>query len=146
MNRRSVGLIDDGDCIVAVLMLDSRLEFKARTKETVQSCDALMLLYSVDSEESFLNVNVYLQEMLEARVELSLFPMLLFANKTDLGKREVSARRGVEYAWLNGLAFLEGSAKDGTNVCGAFERLLWEAECRSIVTEDRRNRGACQVL
>ena len=49
---------------------------------------------------------------------------MLIGNKVDLMEREVSYNKAMQYAMENNLGFMEVSAKDGTGIQDAFNRLI----------------------
>lgn len=91
--------------------------------------DAFILVYSVDSEDSFEEVQRIREAIIEERGGQQLPPIVVVGNKTDLG-RERAVRRElaetiVTIDWENG--FVECSAKCNDNVVGIFQALLAQA-------------------
>eukprot|EP01120_Amphizonella_sp_Union-15-10_P011582 TRINITY_DN494_c0_g1_i1.p1 TRINITY_DN494_c0_g1~~TRINITY_DN494_c0_g1_i1.p1 ORF type:complete len:227 (+),score=49.79 TRINITY_DN494_c0_g1_i1:39-719(+) len=99
--------------------------FKTLTRKYYSGADGCLLVYSIDNVETFKNTEKWLDELVENADPGVL--VLLVGNKCDLNdKRQVPTSEAQKFAQKNGLAFIETSAKDNTNVHEAFEKLIKE--------------------
>jgi len=97
--------------------------FKSLRTPFYRGSDICLLVYSVDDEQSFYNLDTWKREFLYyADVkDAELFPFVLIGNKVDLPKHEVPTEQ-VE-AWChanNNMKCFMTSAKDSINVDQAF--------------------------
>eukprot|EP01006_Ploeotia_vitrea_P053171 TRINITY_DN67760_c7_g3_i4.p1 TRINITY_DN67760_c7_g3~~TRINITY_DN67760_c7_g3_i4.p1 ORF type:complete len:265 (+),score=134.56 TRINITY_DN67760_c7_g3_i4:68-796(+) len=94
--------------------------FRTITTSYYRSSDAILTVFDVTEENSFLNVEAWLQDVRQyARAEAEI---ILVGNKVDLEKkRVVDFASAKEYADENGLTYIETSAKTGANVDQAFQ-------------------------
>lgn len=78
----------------------------------------LLLVFSIDSKESFDTVDSYLMDCLESNGKAeNQIDVLVIGNKKDLVRfREVTAEKGAEYASKYNYEYLETSAKTGENI------------------------------
>lgn len=85
--------------------------------------DGIFLVYDISNRDTFDKVDEWSRAIHEATSNIEL---LLLGNKCDLddSERVVSYEEGQEKAKELGCEFFETSAKDGTNVKEAFERLV----------------------
>lgn len=82
-----------------------------------------LLIYDISKALSFENVEKWLRELRE-HAEPHIVVMLV-GNKSDLKHmRAVRTEDAAAFAERNGLAFLETSAYDSTNVLIAFQRII----------------------
>jgi GTPase SAR1 family protein len=92
--------------------------------------DGALVIYSVTSRQSFLNVKNYIDQVSKASKETGRPPWVRFlvGNKIDceICDREVTTRQGKELAASLKLGFVEVSAKTGKNVDEAFRGLVRE--------------------
>ena len=62
--------------------------------------------------------------------------VLLLANKTDIGNREISYQEGLALANLNGFIYKEGNVKFDDNIIESFQSL-----CKEIMKTEHINKG-----
>lgn len=106
------------------------IAFPAMRRLTIAKSDACMIVYSVDSRDSFLAARILVAEMLQIRGEN--FPCVLVANKSDVTEREVTFESGLRCAVEYGMSYVETSAKDDTNVTTSFDSVLTKIEKVSL--------------
>ncbi|CAI8606698.1 unnamed protein product [Vicia faba] len=93
--------------------------FRTITSSYYRGAHGIIIVYDVTDEESFNNVKQWLSEI--DRYASDNVNKLLVGNKSDLtANRVVSYDTAKEFADQIGIPFMETSAKDATNVEGAF--------------------------
>ena len=98
--------------------------FKSMSLSVIKTVDALVLVYSIASKQTFNNLETWLQQ-LKNITDLSKKPVIILGNKCDLEEiREVTYKEGEEYAENLGYHFYETSAKTGKNVKEAFDDIF----------------------
>nr|CDS25268.1 ras protein Rab 26 [Hymenolepis microstoma] len=109
--------------------------FRSITKSYYRDADAIMLVYDVTKEETFLNIKSWLHDL--SSYAPSSTVVAIVGNKTDdAGKRTVRTQNGSELAIENGAIFLETSAKSGSNVDSAFLAIT-----KSLIRKMEQNGG-----
>mmetsp|Transcript_81257 Transcript_81257/g.252187 ORF Transcript_81257/g.252187 Transcript_81257/m.252187 type:complete len:218 (-) Transcript_81257:16-669(-) len=103
--------------------------FRTITSAYYRGADAIVLVYDVTDRESFQHVDDWLADI-NRYVNQSTVKVLV-GNKTDLeGERQVTTDEARKKAESLGLALLEASAKDSTNVEAAFQMISSELIAR----------------
>lgn len=88
------------------------------------SIDGTMIVFDVCSDESFNNVQKWLDKLDEKSQNI---PVILVGNKTDrLDDRVVLAEQAENFAKENNLIYIETSAKSGCNVNDAFNQIIYQ--------------------
>ncbi|GFR22242.1 ras and EF-hand domain-containing protein [Trichonephila clavata] len=137
---------------VAVQLWDTagQERFRSITKTYFRKADGVMLLYDCTCEQSFLNVRQWVEDIDVAcfysmmaektssgtKSSTQRIPLMIVANKIDLremavktGTTCVTTEQGERLAKDCDTTFMEGSAKDGSNVLHALANLV-----RSMIT------------
>ncbi|KAM7539041.1 hypothetical protein Aperf_G00000049123 [Anoplocephala perfoliata] len=93
--------------------------FRSITKSYYRDADAVVLVYDVTKQETFVNIKSWLNDLSSHAPSSTV--VAIVGNKTDdSGKRTVKIQEGSSLAAENGALFLETSAKFGTNVDSVF--------------------------
>ena len=96
-------------------------KYMSINKNLFQRVQGIILMYDISKEDSFLNLDKWLQNIKENSNEC---PLILIGNKSDLIKeRKISKEQGENFAKKNNIIFLEASAKNGFNVEKSFLKL-----------------------
>ena len=99
-------------------------KYKSVTSAYFRGAVGALLIYDITCKKSFENVSDWLNRLMES-TSADLIVMLV-GNKSDLKeKREVSTAEGTDFAMKNGLAFIETSALQGTNVELSFSTIIF---------------------
>ena len=138
------GLYDVDGVDITLNMLDTSgsYEFPAMRELYIATADAFILVYSVDSQQSFQEIQEYRSQILKQKLSTQEpIPIVIVGNKSDLEeeKRQVhrqTAESTVNIDWDNG--FVEVSAKDDVNVTGIFRELLAQAKVEAPIVRRRR--------
>ena len=136
---RKVVLYQGVSLSLEILDTAGQEEFHSARDGWVREGNAFILVYSVTSENSFLEIEDHWRHI-QLVYDNEKVPIVLVGNKTDLvHERQVSTERGQQLAKRFGdIPFVETSALEGTNCDFAFQeaiRLLWEKD------EDRKRKS-----
>ncbi|KAL5106232.1 Ras-related protein Rab-26 [Taenia crassiceps] len=109
--------------------------FRSLTKSYYRDADAVMLVYDVTKQETFVNIKSWLHDLSSHAPSSTV--VAIVGNKTDdSGKRVVKTQDGASLAAESETLFLETSAKAGTNVDSAFfsitKSLIHKRETRVV--------------
>ena len=96
-------------------------KFRSLLKAYIKETKAILLVYNITDESSFLAVNDWIKEI--KKYEVNPF-IVLVGQKCDLENRIISEERGRELANELGVEFFEISAKTGYNVEELFKYLI----------------------
>jgi len=106
-------------------------KYRALTSFYFKDAAGAILVYDISSYESFKSLDKWLEDI-RTNADPNMI-VLLVGNKSDMKEgRQVSEEEAAKYAESHGLAFMETSAKEGTNVKLAFER-LFDRICISLM-------------
>lgn len=114
-----------GDIIICNQIWDTcgQDRYNSVTKTFFKGSQAIILVYSIDSKESFNKVNQWL-EKIDQNASLNVIKILI-ANKCDLEeKRVVLYEKGKKLAEENKMKFFEVSAQSNTNIEVMFDTLI----------------------
>eukprot|EP00930_Biecheleria_cincta_P004194 TRINITY_DN105093_c0_g1_i1.p1 TRINITY_DN105093_c0_g1~~TRINITY_DN105093_c0_g1_i1.p1 ORF type:complete len:342 (+),score=47.10 TRINITY_DN105093_c0_g1_i1:57-1082(+) len=113
-------LVSDGKRVkLQIWDTASQERFRAITTSYYRGAHGIIVVYSIDSKDSFENVSTWLQEIENASSGDAC--KLLLANKADLSSsRVVSTEDGQYLADSYSIPFLEVSAKTSSNISEAF--------------------------
>lgn len=116
-----VTVLDATDCA-------GSFQFPAMRQLTIRRAAGIVLVFSLDSEFSFRELQRMLKEVIAVKGEEGV-PIIVVGNKRDLNVREVKEEDITEFIRLNSsdkiqLRYVETSAKDSVNVNEVFEQLL----------------------
>ena len=97
--------------------------YRAITSAYYRGAVGAMLVYAINSRDSFLNVERWLNELRD-NADRNIMIMLV-GNKSDLKHlREVPTEEAKEFAKKHNLSFMETSALDSSNVEDAFKSVI----------------------
>ena len=123
--RHDTNIDGVGQCIVEILDTAGTEQFASMRQLYISNCSAFALVYAVDDRASFDEVMELYQQITEVKSP-SEMTVILVGNKCDLrSRREVEVSEGETAAKeMNNCAFLETSAKDGSNTHEFFQILV----------------------
>jgi small GTP-binding protein len=99
--------------------------FKALVRGYYRNAVGGLIVYSVTDRNSFNHLEKWLEE-LTSNADPGILVMLV-GNKSDLeSARQVSTQEGKDFAMKHGLNFIETSAKMGTQIEAAFQKVIHE--------------------
>ena len=106
-----------------------------------KKCQGLILVYSIDNNNSFNNVKNKWIKDIDDFLDLTKIPIILVGNKKDLeNERTISEKEGMEIAKQKKFFFYETSAKTGENVNQIFQCLFEQIiNVENIKKEDNNN-------
>ncbi|XP_046325708.1 ras-related protein Rap-2a-like [Haliotis rufescens] len=95
-------------------------------KSSIINCDAFMLVYSVDDQDSFEVMQRLRHEIIELKMDKNV-PIVFVANKQDLpDDKKVVSSKSAEYLirrkWRHG--YVEASSSNYDQVCEAFKQIV----------------------
>ena len=96
-------------------------KFRSLLKAYIKETKAILLVYNITDESSFLAVNDWIKEIKKYEVNPII---VLVGQKCDLENRIINEERGRELANELGVEFFEISAKTGYNVEELFKYLI----------------------
>ena len=96
-------------------------KFRSLLKAYIKETKAILLVYNITDESSFLAVNDWIKEIKKYEVNPII---VLVGQKCDLENRILSEERGRELANELGVEFFEISAKTGYNVEELFNYII----------------------
>lgn len=99
--------------------------FRTITSSFYRGAHGIIVVYDISDQATFNNVKLWMQEI--QRYAAGGVCKMLVGNKVDLeDRRVISTSTAKDYAEGLGIGFIETSAKTGTDVEKAFERLTTE--------------------
>ena len=117
---------EDGPVILQIWDTAGQERFQSLSSAFYRGADCCILVYDVTNQQSFFHLDNWKQIFLTKSQPQSpeQFPFLVIGNKIDLADhRMVPSVDGKHYAELNGMGFIEASAKENKNVKDAFCQL-----------------------
>lgn len=140
--RNKVVNVDDTKVKLQIWDTAGQERFRSVTHAYYRDAHALLLLYDVTNKTSFDNTRAWLGEINEYAQDDVV--IMLIGNKADATvERQVAYEDGERLAREYGVAFMETSAKTGTNVELAFmavaRELKYRQSCQSDQQESRFN-------
>jgi len=121
-------VIDDEVALLDVLDTAGQEEYSAMREQYMRTGEGFLLVYSINSRQSFDEIMVFQQQILRVK-DKDYFPIIVVGNKSDLeleGGREVSKQEGEALARQFNCKFIETSAKLRINVDEAFHNIVRE--------------------
>lgn len=111
--------------------------FRSLPIKYYQNADGALLVFDVSKEQSFLNINNWMEDLNKnsRNIKKSLF---LIGNKIDLPKREVNYEKGKKLADELNLKYYEMSCKINLNIYEVISRLI--VDCINNIIEEDGNK------
>lgn len=136
-------MIDDEVALLDVLDTAGQEEYAAMREQYMRTGEGFLLVYSIDSRQSFDEIRTFQQQILRVK-DKDYFPIIIVGNKCDLEQdRVVPKEEGIALARSFGCKFMETSAKQRINVEQSFYELV--REIRKYNREMSGYQGAQQV-
>ena len=130
--------VNNQDIILNILDTAGQEEFYALRDQYIRSGDGYIIVFSITSVTSFLEVNA-IKEQLNMILDVddnTLIPIILVGNKCDLEEyRQVQSSDAQRLAEEWKVKYFETSAKNKTNIHKIFEELVYliEANNQNII-------------
>ncbi|XP_015919353.1 GTP-binding protein Di-Ras2 [Parasteatoda tepidariorum] len=115
---------------VDILDTAGDFQFPAMRRLSIATAHAFLLVYSIDSVESFNTVKICFQEIREQKSDFQEVPIVVVGNKLDIGESSRAVPKEDAAEWLFcelprlRAKILECSAKDNTNIKDIFRAFL----------------------
>lgn len=103
-------------------------KFRSMAPMYYRNSQGAVVMYSVDSAESFAGIEAWIAELRESVEERLVIAVV--GNKCDLPERQVTYEEGKSFSDAHNCLFFETSAKDDTGVAELFQAL-----CEEIVAQ-----------
>eukprot|EP01127_Copromyxa_protea_P014072 TRINITY_DN386_c0_g2_i1.p1 TRINITY_DN386_c0_g2~~TRINITY_DN386_c0_g2_i1.p1 ORF type:complete len:271 (-),score=81.59 TRINITY_DN386_c0_g2_i1:196-957(-) len=98
--------------------------FRAISRTYYRGARGVILIFDVTNRESYEHIHAWLEEVRSVNDPTHQMCFLLIGNKIDLPKREVETAEALAFAKREGMAYIETSAKNGTNCQRAIQIIL----------------------
>jgi GTPase KRas protein len=146
-------VVDGIVCLLDILDSAGQAEYGQLRDQYMRTGDGFLCVYSVTSRESLDELRMMIEQIGRVKDvdDVSLIPLLLVGNKTDLAEqREISLDEGETYAQTYHTHCIETSARTRTNVDQIFHeivRLIRHDPARSQSPHMRKNKWSkCEIL
>ena len=97
--------------------------FKTIVRSYYKSCIGYVVVFDITNEESFYNIEKWIDDVSENIYEVSEITFILVGNKSDLSNRRVTYSEGQALADKLGIEYIETSAKKFSNIQLVYDRL-----------------------
>lgn len=122
---KKILMLDDEIYNLDIIDTAGQEEYTSMRYQYITYGNYFVLVYSVDSNRTFENIDTYIQQILEVKDGKKDTSIILVGNKIDLNeRREVSTEDGQLKAEKYNIPFIESSAKTGENIDNIFIKLL----------------------
>jgi small GTP-binding protein len=102
----------------------------------------VILVYDITNLKSFESLSERWMAQLNDHASADDLAKLLVGNKADLeGSREVTKEKALQFCQQYNMELLETSAKTGTNVLPAFEKLMEMVHDRALASQQQNAKG-----
>ena len=130
--------VSDKDIKLNVWDSAGQERFHNITRTMFKGADGIALIYDVTDENSFWNLEYWIEQIKSNTSEKDI-GLVLLGNKCDIEKRQVSKQQGKKMAQKLNISYFETSALNGTGINEAFEHLAKEImKKKGNVISDRR--------
>lgn len=131
----------DVDCLFKIWDTAGQEKYASLTKSYYQRADGIVLVCSIDSLQSFLNLQTWLQSI-TTNTNADDIQLLLIANKCDLEhNREVNTDELELFAKQLGVNVYQSSAKDNINITPAFDHIIDQVYQHSVSKDNKEHPG-----
>ena len=121
----SIIKLDDGNELKLVIWDTAGQErFHSISLSTVKNSQGVILVYDVTNRQSFIDLNIWLDEIKQATDKVSV---ILFGNKCEMEERQISKEEAKKFAKEHKLPYIETSAKLNLNINEGFMQVAKEA-------------------
>jgi GTPase KRas protein len=128
-------VIDQQAALLDILDMAGQEQYSTVGEQYMLSNDGFVLVYSVTSRRSFVEISTFQRQILQAK-DKNYFPMIVVGNHSERAhEREVAKREGAALAKDFGCPFVEASSKNQINVDAAFHDLV--RDIRKFEREER---------
>lgn len=90
-------MIDDETALLDVLDTAGQEEYAAMREQYMRTGEGFLLVYSIDSKQSFEEIRTFQQQILRVK-DKDYFPIIIIGNKCDLEQDRVVSKEG-EWHW-----------------------------------------------
>jgi len=123
--KKTVNVKNSGTYDLLLVDTAGQDEYSIFPSEYSVDIHGYVLVYSIDSRQSFNICEIIHEKMLDLMDDLSAVPIVLVGNKSDLhNERRVTVEEGKELAKQMKAFFLETSAKENQNVGDIFNKVI----------------------
>ena len=121
----SIIKLDDGNELKLVIWDTAGQErFHSISLSTVKNSQGVILVYDVTNRQSFIDLNIWLDEIKQATDKVSV---ILFGNKCEMEERQISKEEAKKFAKEHKLPYIETSAKLNLNINEGFMQVAKDA-------------------
>ena len=129
-------LVNGSTIKVDILDTAGNLEFPAMRRLSISTAHAFLLVYSIDDRKSFEEVKHLWEQIKEQKTGYQEMPCVIVGNKLDMASERRRVREDDVKSWADSegmsSAWMEVSAKDGTEVPSIFYKLLGQANIPAV--------------
>jgi GTPase KRas protein len=147
--HRKQAVIDDECTILDILDTAGQEEYIALRDQYMRSAEGFLLVFALNSSESFKAVEVNIDQILRAK-DAEKVPMILVGNKADLvSEYQVHKDEIQMLSKKYGLKYVETSAKTRTNVDECFYELVREVRKfrgPAVTQKKDKRKASCNLL
>ena len=120
--KKDLNIKEYGDVVVQLWDLGGQESFKSLRKLYLEGANGALLIFDVTQSKSFEKLRDWIQDFKLAREDE---PIILIGNKNDLkGKSKISDKEALGFAKEFSMDYISTSAKTGTNVEEAFNKMI----------------------
>jgi Ras-related protein Rab-1A len=123
--KKKIITTDENKIKVTVFDTAGHERFRKINKSYYRNVKGIILVYDITDRQTFENVTVWMNSILENAEKDKLLQLLILGNKFDMiEERNVSTEEGKQVAEKYNALFTETSAKTGENVDSAFNMVI----------------------
>lgn len=143
---RKVVEVDGKQFLVEITDTAGTEQFTAMRDLYMKDGEGFVLVYSVDSKESFEKIKEIREQIIKIK-DTSFVPMVIVGNKCDLENREISKEEGEKIANEWGVSYFDVSAKTCANVHEAFIDVVRKVMYNKHKTQKPKKKAKnCSIL